>query len=341
MSRRPQGLTVATKPPVAIEKRIERLKPGVTFESMFAEKDLIHDGGDQCRIKKVISKRDQREYVAKIQKKSRIRGANEALFRRITERLLNIPDSEHIVKVLDCFETDDYFYTMLESLTGGDLFDFFRLLMSDDLKPDHVEREVRVVIREILCALHQMHKIGLVHKDVKLENLVFKSQGGVDVLPSKETSECAPSSPQSPKILKLVDFDFTDEWEPDSPKSKAVVGTDGYIAPEAYLGNVNPKSDIFSTGVVMYVLITGRFPFDDEIFDDQPGENYVCSPKMAEINGKLMKFNVRFGRSWDPFPQAKAFCQMMIDLDDSKRPTAMEALNHPWMRAGGTVTMDS
>ena len=39
----------------------------------------------------------------------------------------------------------DYFYTMLESLTGGDLFDFFRLLMSDDLKPDHVEREVRVV----------------------------------------------------------------------------------------------------------------------------------------------------------------------------------------------------
>jgi serine/threonine protein kinase len=327
---------------VPIEKRIAKLKPGLSFESMFAFKPdgLIHDGGDQCRIKKVIGKKDQREYVAKIQKKSRIRGANEALFRRITERLLNIPDSEHVVKVLDCFEDDGYFYTILESLTCGDLFDFFRLLMADDLKPDHVEREVRVVIREILCALHQMHKIGLVHKDVKLENLVFKSVGGVDVMPSKQTHHCDPSSPHSPKILKLVDFDFTDEWEPSSPKSKAVVGTDGYIAPEAYLGDVNPKSDIFSTGVVMYVLITGRFPFDDEIFDDQPGENYVGSPKMAEINKKLQKFRVRFGRSWEPFPEAKAFCQSMLEMDVNRRPTAVEALNHPWMAAGGRVRLE-
>jgi serine/threonine protein kinase len=117
------------------------------------------------------------------------------------------------------------------------------------------------------------------------------------------------------------------------------VGTDGYIAPEAYLGDVNPKSDIFSTGVVMYVLITGRFPFDDEIFDDQPGENYVGSPKMAEINAKLNKFKVRFGRSWDPFPEAKAFCQLMMDLDPNRRPSAIQALAHPWMAAGGQVAV--
>ena len=49
------------------------------------------------------------------------------------------------------------------------------------------------------------------------------------VLPSKETLTCEPSSPSSPKILKLVDFDFTDEWEPASPKSKDVLGTDGHI----------------------------------------------------------------------------------------------------------------
>ena len=61
-------------------------------------------------------------------------------------------------------------------------------------------------------------------------------------------------------MLKLIDFDFTEEWEPDSPRSKAVVGTDGYIAPEAYLGNPQPKSDVYSAGVVMYVLIAGRFP---------------------------------------------------------------------------------
>ena len=57
-------------------------------------------------------------------------------------------------------------------------------------------------------------------------------------------------------------------WEPSSPKRRDVVGTDGYIAPEAYLGYVCPKNDIFSAGVVMFTLIAARFPFDDAIFDD-------------------------------------------------------------------------
>jgi serine/threonine protein kinase len=90
----------------------------------------------------------------------------------------------------------------------------------------------------------------------------------------------------------------------------------------------------------MYVLITGRFPFDDEIFDDQPGENYVGSPKMEEINKKLQKSRVRFGRSWDPFPEAKAYCQAMLEMDPGRRPNALEALNHPWMAAGGKVRVE-
>ena len=61
-------------------------------------------------------------------------------------------------------------------------------------------------------------------------------------------------------MLKLIDFDFTEEWEPLTPSSKAVVGTDGYIAPELFLGNFSPKSDIFSVGVIMYVLSNAQ-PF--------------------------------------------------------------------------------
>jgi serine/threonine-protein kinase Chk2 len=141
-------------------------------------------------------------------------------------------------------------------------------------------------------------------------------------------------SDASPRILKLVDFDFTDEWEPSSPKSKAVVGTDGYIAPEAYLGDCCPKSDVFSTGVIMYVLVAGRFPYDDDIFDDEPGENYVGSPKMKEIHGKLRKAKVRFGRVWDHLPEAREFCSQLIDFDLNKRLDAREALRHPWMLKG-------
>ena len=139
--------------------------------------------------------------------------------------------------------------------------------------------------------------------------------------------------------MRLIDFDFLEEWEPSSPKSKAVLGTDGYIAPEAYLGNACPKSDIFSAGVVMYILIAGRFPFNDAIFDDGPNENYVGSPKMVEINAKLERYKVRFGPSFDPYPQAKDLCMRMLEFDPNKRPEAAEALRHPWLRGREGVTV--
>merc|ERR1711964_535166 len=103
----------------------------------------------------------------------------------------------------------------------------------------------------------------------------------------KSVQDQKDDSPDSPRMLKLIDFDFTEEWEPSSPRSKAVVGTDGYIAPESYHGDVCPKSDVFSAGVVIYVLVAGRFPYPDEIFDDGPNENYVGSPKMKEIYKKI------------------------------------------------------
>ena len=141
-----------------------------------------------------------------------------------------------------------------------------------------------------------------------------------------------PGDPVSPTGMRLIDFDFLEEWEPSSPKSKAVLGTDGYIAPEAYLGDACPKSDVFSTGVVLYLLIARRFPFDDATFDDGPNENYVGSPKMAEIHARLGRAEVRFGRSFDPYPEAKDLCMSMLEFNANNRPDAAEALRHPWFR---------
>jgi serine/threonine protein kinase len=271
----------------------------------------------------------------KIQLKRRIRGSNEAIFRRMTERMMNMPDSEHVVRIVGCYEDSQYFYTLLEACDGGDLFDFFRMLMADDMETETLEREVRTVMGELLLSLDHLHKQGLVHKDVKLENLVFRKKGSLEPRSvnspkatfTKDKDDC----PKSPTNLKLIDFDFTEEWEPESPKSKAVVGTDGYIAPEAYLGDVCPKSDIFSAGVIMFLLVAGRFPYDDAIFDDEPNENYVGSPKMQEIHDKLAKFKVRFGKSWKHLDEAKDFCRALLAFDVNERITAAEALNHPWL----------
>jgi calcium-dependent protein kinase len=133
-----------------------------------------------------------------------------------------------------------------------------------------------------------------------------------------------------PRVLKLIDFDYITEWK-EKKKSKDVLGTDGYISPEAYLGHVCPRGDIFSAGVVMYVLVTGRFPHDDEIFDDCANQNYVGHPKMQEIHDKLRKAEVSFGKSWRHMQEAKDFCKALLEFSVDKRPNAEEALKHPWM----------
>ena len=96
----------------------------------------------------------------------------------MTERMMNLPDSPNIIKVFDCYEDEKYFYTLLESLNGGDLYDFFEILMSDSLTPEVVESVVRKTIGFLLESLHYLHTEGLIHKDVNLENIGFKAKGG-------------------------------------------------------------------------------------------------------------------------------------------------------------------
>jgi calcium-dependent protein kinase len=252
--------------------------------------------------------------------------------------MMNLPDTEHIVRIIACFEDSRYYYTLLESCQGGDLLDFHAMICAD-VDVEKLEREVRQVMGEILMALVHLHQQGLMHKDLKLENLVFKERGcfeprrvGSPTILAKDFDFGAKEK-NSPTSLKLIDFDFAAEWRPDTAaKATAVVGTDGYIAPEAYVGDPCPKGDLFSAGVILFVLVEGRFPFDDDIFDDEPGENYVGSPKMLEIHEKLRRAEVRFGETWEGLDLMKDFCQSLIKFDASERPTAKQALKHPWMK---------
>merc|ERR1719247_2602027 len=91
----------------------------------------------------------------------------------------------------------------------------------------------------------------------------------------------------TPTQVKVIDFDTLDQWTPAAGVAKDVVGTDQYIAQEAYAGKYSPLSDVFAVGVIAYRLLCGRFPFHAELFDDEPGENWVGSPKMDEIRSKL------------------------------------------------------
>merc|ERR550532_2063653 len=143
-----------------------------------------------------------------------------------------------------------------------------------------------------------------------------------------------PSSP-SPGV-KLIDFDTVQDWEPTSPKSRDVLGTDGYIAPEAYGGEYSPASDIYCIGVIMYKLLTGKFPSRSDIFDDLPGENWVGSPAMKRIQERLRMEKIDFTRPpLNYCTEAAELCARMLSFEPTDRPSAEEALEHNWFLLSG------
>jgi len=164
----------------------------------------------------------------------------------------------------------------------------------------------------------------LVHKDMKLENVVLDDDKS-----------------GTRGNLKLIDFDTMEEsgrftrsgaWSQNV--STDVMGTDQYIAPEAYLGVYSSASDIFSVGVMLYKLCVGSFPYAEDLFDDEPGQNYVGHPKMRQIALKLRSAKVdfqthSFWNSCEGGLKCKDFISRCLIYDPSKRLNVETACAHP------------
>jgi len=297
---------------------------GVVFPSSHPAMEVRHATRLADGENVVIKVRDKRE--------SFISSKEEKDWRMNTEFMLNIPKSGCIVQLFDVLEDSQNYYVVMEKATGQDLFETLdcngRLPIFD----------CKEIIRQLLTAVAELHGRGCIHKDLKLENVM------VDRSPTKLMSSwnsvstaCSvpePPEPQSP-VVKLIDFDTVEEWTPQGSGKgpKSVVGTDQYIAQEAYAGRYSPASDVFAVGVIAYRLLTGQFPFHPSIFDDEAGENWVGSPKMKQIQERLQGFRI----NWDlePFPTETLACDLcasMLAVDETERPKAAQALQHAWLR---------
>jgi len=266
---------------------------------------------------------DKQEVVIKVRQKSKSfkSATEEREWRCTTECLLNMPKVDTICEFLEVLETKEHYYVVMEKVDGKDLF--------EQMSAEHIKQvDAREIVRQILDALNTMHKIGRIHKDLKLENVMVDMESPM----KKETMIAARlEGSESPATVKLIDFDTCQAWEPTSPKAKDVLGTDGYIAPEAYAGEYSPASDIYCVGVIMYKLLTRRFPLRADIFDDQPGENWVGSPAMMRIQERLRTERIDFERPpLNRLPEAADLCSQMLRFDANERPSAEEGLMHPW-----------
>ncbi|CAN6485701.1 unnamed protein product [Victoria cruziana] len=209
---------------------------------------------------------------------------------------------ENVVQFYNAFEDESYVYIVMELCEGGELLD--RILAKKDSR--YTEKDAAIVVRQMLRVAAQCHLHGVVHRDMKPENFLFKS-----------TKEDSP--------LKATDFGLSDFTKPGK-RFQDIVGSAYYVAPEVLKRKSGPESDVWSIGVITYILLCGRRPFWDKTEDG--------------IFREVMKNKPDFRRK--PWPSissaAKDFVRKLLVKDPRVRLTAAQALSHPWVREGGEAS---
>ena len=269
-------------------------------------------GTEVCYAERVS---DNKEFAIKIRRKG---PGNERAFmdikdemswRKSVELVLTVPPSQYLVGIPNVLEDSERYYVTMDLVEGKDLG---RVLRHRPLK----DEEIRTVMRQILLGLQALHDSGVLHRDIKLENIMLDSN----------------------LLVKLVDFDDVEPWplEVEEGETRWVRGSDQYIAPEEYSGESSPQSDLFSAGVVLYKMLFQRFPFKAFIFDDRPGENWVGSPAMQAIRERLERVSINWSSDVEGVrPEAIHFCQKLMAIDPKSRfSSATQALVHPWINEG-------
>ncbi|KAH8829040.1 hypothetical protein DL96DRAFT_1696038 [Flagelloscypha sp. PMI_526] len=209
-------------------------------------------------------------------------------------KLMNHPN---IMRIYDVYEGDRELFLVLEYIQGGELFDF--LVNRGRLPP----AEALVYFKQIIYGLNYAHTFSIIHRDLKPENILIASL--------------------SPPLIKIADWGMA-AFAPPHLQLETSCGSPHYASPEIvngekYSGNA---TDIWSCGVILFALLTGRLPFDDK-------------------NVRTLLGKVKVGKYEIPpwvDPLARDLIQRMLVVDVSKRITIPDILSHPWLRLAESST---
>jgi calcium-dependent protein kinase len=205
--------------------------------------------------------------------------------------ILQTLDHPNIVKYYETYEDDKFIYLVMELCPGGELFEKLssNQTMNENLAAHAIER--------ILRALIHCHRQGIVHRDIKPENIMYDKVGEV----------------------KLIDFGLAKQTT-GNQKLTTIAGTPYFIAPEVLNGSYSKECDIWSLGVLLYVLVTGTYPFDS------------ATKNRAEVFQKIQKGAITFPANIEGklTAECKDLIKKMIVVDRIKRVTGEQALSHNW-----------
>jgi calcium-dependent protein kinase len=222
-------------------------------------------------------------------------------------------DHPSIVRIAAAYESDHEIFIVQELCRGGDLFDRLesRLNEADELNETGLhftESQCAQYVKQMLAATSYLHSKGIVHRDLKLEHFMFSTPGSQE--------------------LRMIDFGYASHLD-DSGRVSGMAGTTYTKAPEVLQGGeYNEKFDLWSIGVLAYLLLAGDTPFGSL---DENSSTRSNSCKRA-IRHEKLKFEPQ--EKWDQISnEAKVFIQRLLERDPEERPSAAQALEDPWITA--------
>jgi calcium-dependent protein kinase len=209
-------------------------------------------------------------------------------------------DHPNLPRIYEFFEDTSNYYIILEYCKGGDLFD--RITEMNIF----TEQQASEIIKQILLAVNYLHNKGIVHRDIKPENILMTDPNTLS--------------------LKLIDFDTAAFFS--NTRLKNIFGTALYMAPEVIKLKYNEKCDLWSCGIILYILLKGRPPYDG------------TDERIYKILNKV-KIDLT-QESWNSIsPQALDLLSKLLEVNPSKRISAAEACAHPWVNKVEKTVTDS
>jgi len=285
------------------KSRIANVHEGLDAEAALYEKYQLMEVlgvGSTSTCYRCVDRTTGLHYACKIIDKQMIEERFHGMMEQFHTEIEALKRLRHpsIIQLLDVYMNNEKIFIIMELMEGGELFDY--VVQKGTLTED----EASNIVRKVTSAMVYMHSQNIVHRDLKPENLLLRRK---------------PNHAQDPVDVKIIDFGLSKCMT--EPVAQSFLGTRGYLAPEMLQRrNYTKAVDTWALGVIVFVLLCGCLPFDDDSAT-VPSDDLVRA-----------KFVLRFPR-WakNLSPSAKDLLSHLLDVNPSRRYTAEQALDHPWV----------
>ncbi|KAK3093684.1 hypothetical protein FSP39_018880 [Pinctada imbricata] len=266
------------------DEDVELKKRGYTLGSTLGE-------GSYAKVKSGYSERSQRRVAIKIIDRKRTpKDFREKFLPRELKLHTNL-DHPNVIKLFEIFEFHNRVYLIMEHAGHGDLLEYIKLRGA---LPDE---RAKTMFKQIVNAVEYLHQNSIVHRDLKCENLLLDTMSNI----------------------KVSDFGFCRSIEPGD-LCKTYCGSAAYAAPEILQGipYFGPMHDIWSIGVILYIMVCAAMPYDDS--------------NIKKMVREQLERKVSFSKSKKVSPECKDLIYRILEVNSKRRLTIPQMMYHPWLK---------